>query len=90
MRTAQKNLNTFMMSLVLLGLSACGGPSKAGLEARKDAYSRIDLINTQIGYSQAQQAFETGQLRDSLELIEQKVDVVDNIRRTFKNPVEAG
>ena len=74
MRTAQKNLNTFMMSLVLLGLTACGGPSKAGLEARDDAYNRIDLINTQIGYSQAQQAFETGQLRDSLELIEKTVD----------------
>ena len=42
--------------VALLGLAACGGPSKAGLEAREAAYSRIDLINTQIGYSQAQQA----------------------------------
>ena len=74
MRKATTNINTLLLSLSLLGLSACGGPSKAGLEAREDAYSRIDLINTQIGYSQAQQAFETGQLRDSLELIEKTVE----------------
>ena len=74
MRNANTNLNTLIMSLALLGLAACGGPSKAGLEAREAAYSRIDLINTQIGYSQAQQAFETGQLRDSLELIEKTVE----------------
>ena len=52
----------------------CGGPSKAGLEARKDAYSRVDKVNTQIGYSQARQAFETGQLRKALKLITEAVD----------------
>ena len=55
----------------------CDGPTKAGLESRQDAYSRIDKVNTQIGYSQARQAFETGQLREALELISAAVTRYD-------------
>ena len=55
----------------------CDGPTKAGLENRRDAYSRIDKVNTQIGYSQARQAFETGQLREALELISAAVGRYD-------------
>lgn len=56
------------------GVTGCGGPSKAGIEARNQAYGRIDQVNTQISYSQARQAFETGQLRDALGLIEDAVN----------------
>ena len=58
----------------ILGAGGCGGPSKAGLEAREHAYGRIDKVNTQISYSQARQSFETGQLRDALDLIQDAVD----------------
>jgi tetratricopeptide (TPR) repeat protein len=69
------NITTVLLlvstSFILVG---CGGPTNVGLEARKDAYARIDKVNTQIGYSQARQAFETGQLREALELIVEAVD----------------
>ena len=65
---------TSCLLAVLLGAAGCGGPSKAGLEAREQAYGRIDQVNTQISYSQARQSFETGQLRDALDLIQDAVD----------------
>ena len=65
---------TSCLLAALLGAVGCGGPSKAGLEAREQAYGRIDQVNTQISYSQARQSFETGQLRDALDLIQDAVD----------------
>ena len=65
---------TSCLLAALLGAAGCGGPSKAGLEAREQAYGRIDQVNTQISYSQARQSFETGQLRDALDLIRDAVD----------------
>ncbi len=53
------------------GLVGCGGPTKTGLEARKQARDRVDLVNAQLHYDQAYQAFETGQLDKALHQINQ-------------------
>jgi tetratricopeptide (TPR) repeat protein len=50
---------------VLLGAlgavaAGCGGPTKAGIEARKVARARLDKVNAELSYDQAVQAFESG------------------------------
>ncbi len=62
-----------LLVLLVAGVSGCHGPSKAGLEARENAYGRIDKVNTQIAYGQAKQAFEVGDLREGLEVITEAV-----------------
>jgi tetratricopeptide (TPR) repeat protein len=47
-------------------LAGCGGPTKAGIEARENARQRLDLVNADLGYDQANQAFEAGQFDKAL------------------------
>jgi hypothetical protein len=46
------------MCLVTAG---CGGPTKAGIEARELARKRLAIVNAQLTFDQAQQAFRSGQ-----------------------------
>ena len=62
-------LSTFHFSLLLFAVCAlggCGGPTKAGIEARKQANDRVNLVSAQLTYDQAQQAFNTGQFQRAL------------------------
>ena len=56
-------IRSLLATAALLAVTGCSGPSKTGLEARENAYNRIDKVNTQIAYGQAKQAFEVGKLR---------------------------
>lgn len=64
-------LSSVLLAAAAMTLGGCNGPSKAGLEARENAYGRIDKVNTQIAYGQARQAFEVGQLRKALDIIKE-------------------
>ena len=66
-------LRFLLVTLSLLVATGCSGPSKAGLQAREDAYNRIDKVNTQIAYGQAKQAFEVGKLKKALSIISEAV-----------------
>lgn len=48
------------MSMVA-GMTGCNGPTKAGEQARSQANDRMNIINAQVHYDQAKQAFQTGQ-----------------------------
>ncbi len=52
-----------LLAVVGSFLAGCGGPTKKGLEARATARARINLINAQLAYDQAMQAFEAGQFK---------------------------
>ena len=67
------SVRSLLLTVAILGTAGCHGPSKAGLEARENAYNRIDKVNTQIAFGQAQQAFEVGNLREGLEIITEAV-----------------
>ena len=47
---------------LLIFVIGCGGPTKAGLEARAKAHSRMDSVNADLAAQQAKQQFEVGQL----------------------------
>ena len=47
----------------------CGGPTKAGLEARANAHKRMDSVNADLAAQQAKQQFEVGQLDRAIETI---------------------
>lgn len=52
----------------------CGGPTKAGLEARAEARDRMGLVNAQLSYDQAKRAFEVGQFDRALREITHAID----------------
>jgi tetratricopeptide (TPR) repeat protein len=52
---------TTCCSLIVAFNSGCNGPTKAGQEARADANDRVSLMNAQINFEQARQAFSTGE-----------------------------
>jgi tetratricopeptide (TPR) repeat protein len=66
---------SFRRPIFLLGLAAaaalagCMGPTKTGIEARKAARERVDIVNAQLHYDQAHQAWETGQFEKALSQI---------------------
>jgi len=60
----------------LAGIAGCKGPGPKGLENRAAAMERMNLINSDLMYDQAVQAFEAGQLDRALE------DVREAILRT--------
>lgn len=60
------------IALVIITTSlfiGCGGPTKAGLEARANARNRMDSVNADLAAQQAKQQFEVGQLDKALETI---------------------
>jgi len=67
-------VRSLLLTLAMLSFAGCHGPTKAGLEARENAYNRIDKVNTQIAFGQAQQAFEVGKLQEGLTIITGAVD----------------
>ncbi len=67
---------TVLMSLLL---SACNGPTKAGLEARKDAHDRMDKVNAQMTFDQAGRSFETGQFAEALRQITASIQRYDKL-----------
>lgn len=62
--------------LVGLGISfaGCGGPTRAGLEARAEARDRMGLVNAQISYDQAKRAFEVGDFDRALRDVNHAID----------------
>jgi tetratricopeptide (TPR) repeat protein len=58
-------------SVLLIG---CGGPTKAGIEARSEARDRMGLVNAQLSYDQAKRAFEVGQFDRALRDISHAID----------------
>lgn len=54
---------------ILLLCVGCGGPTKAGLEARANAHKRMDSVNADLAAQQAKQQFEVGQLDKAIETI---------------------
>ena len=54
---------------LLLLCSGCGGPTKAGLEARANAHKRMDSVNADLAAQQAKQQFEVGQLDKAIDTI---------------------
>ena len=70
-----KRTNLIAMTLVAAGavaLTGCG-PTKAGKEARSQAYDRMNLINAQVHYDQARQSFESGQFDKALREINRAI-----------------
>lgn len=63
----------FALLLVTLTLVACSGPTKKGLEAREQAHGRMNLMNAQVNYDQAQRAFEVGQLQKAAQEINKAI-----------------
>jgi len=59
-----------ILTLVVLAMTTllmgCGGPTKAGIEARADARDRLAIVNAQVSYDQAKRAFEVGQFDRAL------------------------
>ncbi|HWB20976.1 MAG TPA: tetratricopeptide repeat protein [Phycisphaerales bacterium] len=47
--------------LCVIFLSGCNGPTSAGLKARSEAQQRLNIINAQVNYQQADNFFKTGQ-----------------------------
>ena len=64
---------TISASILLLALAGCG-PTKAGMQARADARSRIDAISAQFTYEQAKQEFEAGQFERALRDIDLAIE----------------
>jgi len=54
---------------IILLCIGCGGPTKAGLEARANAHMRMDSVNADLAAQQAKQQFEVGQLDKAIETI---------------------
>ncbi len=59
---------TIIAGIILLCIG-CGGPTKAGLEARANAHMRMDSVNADLAAQQAKQQFEVGQLDKAIETI---------------------
>ncbi len=63
------HLRTLLLTLgavTVLGLSACDGPTKQGVQARSAANERVNVVNAQMSFDQARRAFEVGQFERAL------------------------
>ena len=58
---------TMIVVLLAAGLFVTGcGPTKAGIKARNEAYGRMNRVNGQLNFDQAQRAFEAAQFDKAL------------------------
>lgn len=62
------------ISSAAMMLAACNPITKSGLEARQQAYSRMDQTNAAVTRKQAVDAFETGQLDKARQLVTQSIE----------------
>ncbi len=51
----------------------CGGPSAYREQVREDARDRVNLVNAQLNYDQARQAYETGQFNQAMREIDRAI-----------------
>ncbi len=65
------------LAVIVAMASGCGGPTKAGQEARADATERMELVHAQMAYDQAKQTFATGQLEKALKLLNSAIARVE-------------
>lgn len=59
-----------ILSAIPLGLCACSGPTKAGLDARKETNERFNAPRANLAAQQARQAFDVGNLKEALAQID--------------------
>jgi protein O-GlcNAc transferase len=71
-------MKSLILTTSLLGLPfvmlGCNGPTSTGKEARTAAYDRVNLLNAQVNFDQARQAFSTGQFDKALKEINIAID----------------
>ncbi|MHC5026974.1 MAG: tetratricopeptide repeat protein, partial [Planctomycetota bacterium] len=58
--------------LLMTTLAACG-PTKTGIEAREQARERLDIVNAQMTFDQAERAFEAGRFERALDSLEEAI-----------------
>lgn len=72
-----------ILSALLLGTFAfaagCNGPTQSGIKARAEAHDRMNLVNAQVAYDQARQAFETGQFEKAAREIRNAIARYDKL-----------
>ncbi len=70
---------TIVSSLaLLLGGMGCTGPTKRGIEARKQASARFDSIRSRVDFDQADQAFRAGDLITAKRHLDVAISKVDD------------
>ncbi len=62
--------NITLVGASLAMLTACGGPTKSGIENREAARGRINSVNARIEFDQARQSFEAGQFATAMSQID--------------------
>ncbi len=63
-----------LFSSVFAIIVNCSGPTKAGIEARANANSRMNAVNADLAAQQAKQQFEVGQLDSATATIESAIN----------------
>ncbi|MDZ4754166.1 MAG: tetratricopeptide repeat protein [Phycisphaerae bacterium] len=66
-------LSSLIVSVPLVLLTACAGPTKAGKDARAAATDRMHRATSIIVYDQARQSFESGQFDKALKEIDEAI-----------------
>src|SRR5262245_17298819 len=82
MKTGMPTRTIQFAAALALAASVLGcAPTKAGLDARKQASDRLNLISAQIQFGQAKQSFEVGQ-------VERATKEIDAAIKTFADAAE--
>ena len=68
------NIARFVFASIAVALAGCNPITKSGMEAREQAYSRMDRTNAGIAHKQASDAFQTGQLDKARQLITKGIE----------------
>jgi predicted Zn-dependent protease len=63
------SIRIIVLTLAAVALTSCNAVPKSGVEARKQAYSRMDQVNAAMSRRQAVNALETGQLNKARRLV---------------------
>jgi tetratricopeptide (TPR) repeat protein len=71
--TAHRTTTVLLLAASALLSTGCGGPTKAGTEARTAARQRMEKASSVIVYDQARQSFESGQLDRALKQIDEAI-----------------
>lgn len=71
--TLHRTTTVLLLAASALITTGCGGPTKAGTEARTAARQRMEKASSVIVYDQARQSFESGQLDRALKQIDEAI-----------------